>query len=240
TPAGPGFSRGSARRGRRAAAPAGRTCSLRRPLPHRAMSLTGGAKRRKRGRQSSPHTPIPSPLEGEVGVAKRRREGGKAAHSIRKSTPLPNPPPQGGRGPAECAARRSLHSATPKETSPRPRSEIHRPDPATLLAWYDRHRRKLPWRAAPGEGADPYRVWLSEIMLQQTRVTAVLPYYAKFLARWPDVRALAAAPLEDVLKVWAGLGYYARARNLHACARAVVERCGGEFPSSEAGLRALP
>jgi len=77
-------------------------------------------------------------------------------------------------------------------------------------------------------------------MLQQTRVTAVLPYYAKFLARWPDVRALAAAPLEDVLKVWAGLGYYARARNLHACARAVVERCGGEFPSSEAGLRALP
>ena len=77
-------------------------------------------------------------------------------------------------------------------------------------------------------------------MLQQTRVSAVLPYYAKFLARWPDVRALAAAPLEDVLSVWAGLGYYARARNLHACARAVVERCGGEFPTSEAGLRALP
>src|SRR5437868_3498005 len=109
-----------------------------------------------------------------------------------------------------------------------------------LLAWYDSHRRRLPWRALPGETPDPYRVWLSEIMLQQTTVKAVAPYFARFAARWPDVRALAAAPLEDVLKVWAGLGYYARARNLHACARAVVERCGGEFPSSEARLRALP
>ena len=77
-------------------------------------------------------------------------------------------------------------------------------------------------------------------MLQQTTVKAVAPYYARFLARWPDVRALAAAPLEEVLKTWAGLGYYARARNLHACARAVVERHGGEFPASEAALRALP
>ena len=109
-----------------------------------------------------------------------------------------------------------------------------------MLAWYDRHRRALPWRAAPGKRADPYRVWLSEIMLQQTTVKAVAPYYARFLARWGDVRALAAAPLEEVLKAWAGLGYYARARNLHACARAVVERHGGEFPASEAALRALP
>jgi A/G-specific adenine glycosylase len=114
------------------------------------------------------------------------------------------------------------------------------PQPTALLAWYDRHRRKLPWRAPPGERADPYRVWLSEIMLQQTTVKAVAPYYARFLARWGDVRALAAAPLGDVLKTWAGLGYYARARNLHACARAVVERHGGEFPASEAELRALP
>ena len=114
------------------------------------------------------------------------------------------------------------------------------PQPTALLAWYDRHRRKLPWRAARGERADPYRVWLSEIMLQQTTVKAVVPYYARFLARWGDVRALAAAPLDDVLKVWAGLGYYARARNLHACARAVVERHGGEFPVSEAALRTLP
>jgi len=120
------------------------------------------------------------------------------------------------------------------------RAAISCPQPAALLAWYDRHRRTLPWRAVPPERADPYRVWLSEIMLQQTTVKAVAPYYARFLARWGDVRALAAAPLDEVLKVWAGLGYYARARNLHACARAVVERHGGQFPASEAALRALP
>jgi len=96
------------------------------------------------------------------------------------------------------------------------------PQPTGLLAWYDRHRRKLPWRAPPGQRNDPYRVWLSEIMLQQTTVKAVAPYYARFLQRWDDVGARAAAPLDDVLKAWAGLGYYARARNLHACARAVV------------------
>jgi A/G-specific adenine glycosylase len=114
------------------------------------------------------------------------------------------------------------------------------PQAAALLAWYDRHRRVLPWRAAPGERSDPYRVWLSEIMLQQTTVKAVAPYYARFLTRWPDLRALGAAPLDDVLKTWAGLGYYARARNLHGCARAVLERHGGIFPASEAALRALP
>ena len=113
-------------------------------------------------------------------------------------------------------------------------------DSAVLLAWYDRHRRTLPWRVRKGERADPYCVWLSEIMLQQTTVRAVAPYYARFLARWPDVRALAAAPLDDVLKAWAGLGYYARARNLHACARAVVEQHGGMFPPNEPELRALP
>src|SRR3954469_11587722 len=114
------------------------------------------------------------------------------------------------------------------------------PDAADLLRWYDRHRRMLPWRAKKGERADPYRVWLSEIMLQQTTVKAVAPYYARFLARFPGVAALAAAPLEDVLKLWAGLGYYARARNLHACAKAVVAQHGGEFPDREEGLRALP
>jgi A/G-specific adenine glycosylase len=114
------------------------------------------------------------------------------------------------------------------------------PQPTALLKWYDRHRRKLPWRAAPGARSDPYRVWLSEIMLQQTTVKAVAPYYARFLARWGDVQALAAAPLDDVLKTWAGLGYYARARNLHATARAVAERHGGTFPASEVELRALP
>jgi A/G-specific adenine glycosylase len=114
------------------------------------------------------------------------------------------------------------------------------PQPGALLDWYDRHRRVLPWRAPPGRRGDPYRVWLSEIMLQQTTVKAVEPYYARFVARWPDLRSLAAAPLDDVLKAWAGLGYYARARNLHACARAVVERHEGEFPDNEAELRALP
>jgi len=120
------------------------------------------------------------------------------------------------------------------------RAAISSPQPTALLAWYDRHRRKLPWRASPGERADPFRVWLSEIMLQQTTVKAVAPYYVRFLTRWPDIDALAAAPLDDVLKTWAGLGYYARARNLHACARAVVEHHGGQFPASEAALRALP
>ncbi len=114
------------------------------------------------------------------------------------------------------------------------------PQHTDLLAWYDRHRRALPWRAPPGKRTDPYRVWLSEIMLQQTTVKAVAPYYVRFLERWPDVEALAAAPLDDVLKAWAGLGYYARARNLHACARAVVERHGGQFPQAEDELRALP
>src|SRR6195256_1488718 len=111
---------------------------------------------------------------------------------------------------------------------------------ADLIAWYDRHRRRLPWRALPGETPDPYRVWLSEIMLQQTTVKAVAPYFARFVACWPTVRALAAAPLADVLKLWAGLGYYARARNLHACAKAVAERHRGRFPATQAELTALP
>jgi A/G-specific adenine glycosylase len=115
-----------------------------------------------------------------------------------------------------------------------------RPDAALLLGWYDRHRRDLPWRARPGETADPYRVWLSEIMLQQTTVVTVAPYFARFVARWPDIRALAAATLDEVLHEWQGLGYYARARNLHACARAVVARHGGVFPRDPVALRALP
>ena len=111
---------------------------------------------------------------------------------------------------------------------------------AAMLAWYERERRVLPWRVSPGARPDPYRVWLSEIMLQQTTVKAVLPRYASFLRRWPDVTALAQAELGEVLAEWAGLGYYARARNLHACAREVVERFGGEFPAAEAELRSLP
>jgi A/G-specific adenine glycosylase len=108
-----------------------------------------------------------------------------------------------------------------------------------LLAWYDREGRDLPWRVKRGR-ADPYRVWLSEIMLQQTTVGAVKPYFAKFLALWPDVNALAAADDQAVLAAWAGLGYYARARNLIACAQVVARECGGNFPDTESGLRALP
>jgi len=109
-----------------------------------------------------------------------------------------------------------------------------------LLAWYDRHRRRLPWRAPPGERPDPYHVWLSEVMLQQTTVATVGGYFHDFVERWPTVAHLAAAELDDVLTAWAGLGYYARARNLHKCARAVTERHGGGFPDTEEALRQLP
>lgn len=109
-----------------------------------------------------------------------------------------------------------------------------------LLAWYDVHRRVLPWRAPAGRRADPYRVWLSEIMLQQTTVQAVAGYYRKFLERWPTVRDLAAAKEDEVLAAWAGLGYYARARNLHAAARKVAGEMGGKFPATAEALRELP
>ena len=110
------------------------------------------------------------------------------------------------------------------------------PPAAPLLAWYDRHRRTLPWR---GDDSDPYRIWLSEVMLQQTTAAAAGPRFQRFLRRFPDVQALAAAPEAAVMEEWAGLGYYARARNLHACARAVVA-AGGAFPRDVEGLRALP
>ncbi|GAC1329782.1 MAG: A/G-specific adenine glycosylase [Beijerinckiaceae bacterium] len=109
-----------------------------------------------------------------------------------------------------------------------------------LLAWYDGHRRRLPWQAEPGAGADPYAVRLSEIMLQQTTVAAVKDYFERFITRWPGVVELAGAPVEEVMKEWAGLGYYARARNLHACAGAIVDNHGGRFPQSERQLLALP
>ena len=109
-----------------------------------------------------------------------------------------------------------------------------------LLDWYDRHRRDLPWRARPGETPDPYRVWLSEVMLQQTTVATVRPRFAAWIARWPDFASLAAAPDEDVMAAWAGLGYYARARNLLRAAKAVVADHDGAFPRTERELRTLP
>lgn len=118
-------------------------------------------------------------------------------------------------------------------------------DAPAVLAWYDRHARDLPWRVSPADRAagikpDPYCIWLSEVMLQQTTVAAVKSYFLRFTSLWPTVHELAAAPLDSVLKEWAGLGYYARARNLHACAKAVVEQHGGVFPASAAALQGLP
>lgn len=111
---------------------------------------------------------------------------------------------------------------------------------AALLRWYRLHRRDLPWRAGPGETPDPYRVWLSEVMLQQTRVEAVKPYFARWLDRFPTLQALVEAPQDEVLKAWEGLGYYSRARNFHRAAREVAERYGGSVPNDPALFRALP
>jgi A/G-specific adenine glycosylase len=130
-------------------------------------------------------------------------------------------------------ARRPKPPVTPPAIAPRAFA-------SALLDWYDRHRRRLPWRAAPGRRSDPYRVWLSEIMLQQTTVVTVGPYFQRFLERWPSIDRLAAASLDEVLQEWQGLGYYARARNLHRCARVVKEEHGGRLPDNEADLRALP
>jgi A/G-specific adenine glycosylase len=122
-----------------------------------------------------------------------------------------------------------------------PRAKTKKPELAELLlAWYDTHRRVLPWRAACGQRADPYKVWLSEIMLQQTTVQVVAAYYRKFLKTWPSVTALADARQDEVLAAWAGLGYYARARNLHAAAKMVAHEMGGKFPTTAEALRELP
>jgi A/G-specific adenine glycosylase len=124
-------------------------------------------------------------------------------------------------------------SSKREQTGPSPASrQIRR----SLLAWFDAHRRDLPWR----DTRDPYRIWVAEVMLVQTQVDTVIPYYHRFLERFPDVHTLAAADLDDVLKQWEGLGYYARARNLHKSARIIVDRHGGELPADEKGLRALP
>jgi A/G-specific adenine glycosylase len=128
---------------------------------------------------------------------------------------------------------------------PHPKQPASPLDAAAVLAWYDAHARTLPWRTSPadrqrGIRPDPYRVWLSEIMLQQTTVATVGRYFARFTALWPKVGDLAAAPLEAVLVEWAGLGYYARARNLHACAQKIVSDFGGRFPLTSAALLTLP
>ncbi len=120
-----------------------------------------------------------------------------------------------------------------------PINAYKKPSAAKLLAWYDKNRRMLPWRALAGETPDPYRVWVSEIMLQQTAVVAVIPYFNRFIKRWPTVQALANAHRESVLKMWAGLGYYRRAHALHETARLIVREHGGVFPRDEKSLKAL-
>lgn len=127
-----------------------------------------------------------------------------------------------------------------KQAVKQTKNEGARPVASALLDWYDKHARVLPWRSRPGEHADPYAVWLSEIMLQQTTVAAVGKYFRDFMQRWPTVQALAAAPIDDVMKRWAGLGYYSRARNLHACAVEVATMHDGQFPEDEAALQKLP
>ena len=127
-----------------------------------------------------------------------------------------------------------------KKRTPQARSRPRNPKPQALLAWYDRNRRILPWRALPGVIPDPYRVWLSEIMLQQTTVAAVGPYFQKFLRRWPTIRHLAKASIDEVRQMWAGLGYYRRAQSLHECAVTICADYDGQFPESEAELLELP
>ncbi len=138
-------------------------------------------------------------------------------------------------------ARMPTKLATP--AAPARRNPL--PSAAALLAWYERHARTLPWRVDPkararGARPDPYRVWLSEVMLQQTTVKAVAPYFLRFVERWPTIRDLAAADERDVMAAWAGLGYYARARKLIKCARVVAARPGAQFPQSTAELAQLP
>ncbi len=120
------------------------------------------------------------------------------------------------------------------------KTRIAAPGVDQLLRWYDQNRRELPWRSAPGLIAEPYKVWLSEIMLQQTTVATVGPYFDKFIARWPTLQEFAASDLDDVLHMWAGLGYYARARNLHKCAQVLQGEFGGAFPKSQKELLTLP
>jgi len=177
----------------------------------------------------------PNPRYSEVRLGRGRGWGScqGALSSTDSPTHHPDPPP------AETAYTWVSATRQSDRNRQQPISIGGREKKATaLLSWFDRHRRVLPWRAPPGEVADPYVVWLSEIMLQQTTVKAVLPYFMRFVTRFPSVAALAKADIEEVLRLWAGLGYYARARNLHACARAVATR--GAFPDREEELLELP
>lgn len=188
---------------------------------------------------------VDEPTAGVKRVPRRKPRAPEAAPDAAQAAP-PEPaaePAPSDISPAAKPKRGRRPRSAPDDTPPPPPDPVPTstglvPGAPALLDWYDHHRRRLPWRAGPGETPDPYRVWLSEIMLQQTGVKVVAPYFEAFTARWPTVEAMASAELDDVLKAWAGLGYYSRARNLHACARKVAAL--GAFPDTEAGLRRLP
>jgi A/G-specific adenine glycosylase len=176
----------------------------------------------------------PAPYHRHLGGSRQdgRKQDDKATGARRPPADTANT------GGAEAVPRDRQGMKPARKLAPEPRSD-------RLLDWYDRHARHLPWRVLPaeraaGRQADPYHIWLSEVMLQQTTVATVKAYYEKFLRLWPTVEDLADAPSETVMGAWAGLGYYARARNLHACAKAVVAAHGGRFPPTEAGLKTLP
>ena len=193
-------------------------------------------------RNFGPHDFRPSQDEGRIAKAGALESGGCDGAKPAIDGFRPVPPRRLGRGRFVGLALRHAGSLCFLTIMPKPRRITQKPasPAARLLSWYDLHRRELPWRARAGVIADPYHVWLSEIMLQQTTVVAVASYYRAFLARWPTVDALAAAPLDDVLAAWAGLGYYARARNLHRAAQVVATELGGKFPDTAEGLRELP
>src|SRR5439155_13292175 len=180
---------------------------------------------------------LPPPPRGAGAHPGRGQRAGAAHHRTRSGRrPLADPARPGGRPRAQPARARALRRPPGCHCRGLARASVSA-FADRVVAWQATHgRHDLPWQRT----RDPYRVWLSEIMLQQTQVATVLDYYARFLQRFPDVRALAAAPLDDVLAAWSGLGYYSRARNLHRCAGVVVQRHGGEFPRSAAALAELP
>jgi A/G-specific adenine glycosylase len=199
------------------------------------MTLAARAANKKRGARPQARNPRNSSSSARLRGANPRSHPAPAAgvRAESEGTP-PNADPK--KHPGNLRDQRANCGLSQAGTG---RQTVHgSPNPAALLSWFDRHHRVLPWRAPFGAAADPYRVWVSEIMLQQTTVRAVTPYYLRFLEAFPSVGALAQADIEDVLKLWAGLGYYARARNLHACAREVMRR--GGFPDREEQLVGLP
>ncbi|MEL6622649.1 MAG: A/G-specific adenine glycosylase [Pseudomonadota bacterium] len=207
--------------------------------------MTTAAEAKVRAKPKAQSKTKPRPARSAPGASKGASRSssksscqGASRSSSKSSSPVSSeePPKPNGRNAASHKPGKSQRRTTVSTDGHSQCADINR----RVLDWYDRERRHLPWRFAPGETADPYRVWLSEIMLQQTTVKAVVPFFEKFTALWPTVDDLAAADEEAVLSAWAGLGYYSRARNLHACARKISGAFQGRFPRSEKELLNLP